>query len=439
VKTEAPFFSFLRIQRHLSRFVVFAAFFSFITIGAQATPGGLDLTFGHVGISYDYVSGYSMTPEAIVRKPNDGTILVAGTAIPQNSPDQPKLLLRHYSSDGILDSNFGSNGFGVAPMGPYFYTLINGEASDVLVLADGRIIVAGWNSVYTNGNYVFKSLVWRFNSNGVLDTTFGNNGSVTISSKSELNLRLTFSNGKILILDENHLTRLNLDGTFDGYFGYFGSLTIPPPTADDAFLGNTVAVASNGDILIGGQVQIANDQQPWIPAIIRYTSSGAPVTAFGSCQSGWPYGIAFGQLPCAANGEGFETSPYTSLAIQPDGKILAGGVESGNAAILGRHNAWDGSLDPNFGIGGEALSCNTHGIGRYVGLQSTGKIGLLTNRELLSTFSNGALNFAINDPYSNYDFQDMFIQPSDDKFVVVSASTNFTSPNNEIILARYMP
>lgn len=415
-----------------------AAGLAFAPIKTPAAPGGLDLTFGHAGISYDRVSGYSMMPIAIARKPNDGTIVVAGLVQPQGST--PKLLLRHYSANGILDTNFGSSGFGVAPSGPLLYHLIDGWASDVLVQNDGKILVAGYFTTYSNNVYTTHLYVWRFNSNGILDTGFGNSGSVIVSGTNP-NVHLTFSNGKILALSETHLTRLNLDGSFDYSFGWFGTVTIPPLDSNDLFYGTAIAIDLNGDILIGGEVQIASDQQPWLPVIIRYTSSGSPVTTYGTYQSGWAYGLAFGSLPCSDNGENAHTNPYTSLAVQPDGNVVAGGAGYGTplVALLERHRSGNGSLDSGFGTGGVALGCNGDGEGKSVGLQSTGKIALLTADKLIGTYSNGSLEFIANEPYTTYEYQDMFVQPADDKFVVLSNSLNLTDPTNEVILARYMP
>lgn len=72
------------------------------------------------------------------------------------------------------------------------------------------------------------------------------------------------------------LRRLAPSGTWDGQFGTNGLATNPNA---DSFWVNSLAVATNGDILISGAVSVPVAFQP---AILKLNSAGLPVAAFGT-------------------------------------------------------------------------------------------------------------------------------------------------------------
>src|SRR5262249_9640240 len=153
--------------------------------------------------------------------------------------------------------------------------------------------------------------------------------------------------------------RLLSGGVLDPTFGTGGTLTTLAGTGGPA---NAVAVypqagtANDGKIVVGGLDTLPNDNPEFV--VVRYNPAGSLDRSFGGT------GEVFGP-------GGF----ILDLAIQPDGKILAGGYSGGNFA-LARYNA-NGSLDQTFGTRGLA----TTDIGRRsndwleaVGLQADGKI-----------------------------------------------------------------
>lgn len=83
------------------------------------------------------------------------------------------LVLWRVAVNGGLDAAFGT-------AGRVTYTeasaILRGEG--VAIDAQGRIIVVGWR--LSGGNY--DAMVWRFDSSGTLDTSFGNNGVVALDS-----------------------------------------------------------------------------------------------------------------------------------------------------------------------------------------------------------------------------------------------------------------
>jgi uncharacterized delta-60 repeat protein len=95
------------------------------------------------------------------------------------------------------------------------------------------------------------------------------------------------------------------------------------------------ALQPDGKIVVAG---VAGNTEPYV--VVRYTSDGSPDPAFGP------------------SGNGKQPAPFIvaprAVAVQPDGKILVGGVGQGNLpfsfALFRLNN--DGSTDMTFGTGG---------------------------------------------------------------------------------------
>lgn len=114
----------------------------------------------------------------------------------------------------------------------------------------------------------------------------------------------------------------------------------------------TAAVQSNGDIVVAGTAAtVINEAQEF--ALARFTSTGELDPAFGN---GGLVTTTFSN-PCCDTA--FMT--LSSLLVQPDGKIVVGGVappstEKGpGMTVLARYNS-DGSLDETFGTGGTVMA-----------------------------------------------------------------------------------
>ena len=120
-------------------------------------------------------------------------------------------------------------------------------------------------------------------------------------------------------------------------------------------IANAVAVQPNGRIVAVGS---AGTGRPRF-ALARYEEDGAPDTSFGDGGTVvTPFGI-WG-VPRA-------------IALQPDGKILAAGT-NGSGFALARYER-HGDLDPTFGEGGKAVTASTQGGSAWaVALQPDGKI-----------------------------------------------------------------
>ena len=121
--------------------------------------GEIDLTFG--------INGYLEVDANKIEILNDGRILLLGYF--SNWP------LSHYKlnrifSDGIIDSSFGNNGEVILNPTSYNQDIIG----NFKILSDNKIVIVG-NS-YSGNDGTSKAVLVKLNENGILDTTFANNG-----------------------------------------------------------------------------------------------------------------------------------------------------------------------------------------------------------------------------------------------------------------------
>lgn len=131
-----------------------------------------------------------------------------------------------------------------------------------------------------------------------------------------------------------------------------------------------MAIQSDGKIVIAGSAQNGTYRDI---ALVRYDPDGALDTTF--------------------DGDGIvieDVSPYedvaNSVAIQPDGKVVAGGHVAGDLAVL----RWDsgGSLDPAFDLDGVAT------VDYCCGSVPTNGVSIQTDGKIVAIGEGGAMWFA---------------------------------------------
>ncbi len=286
----------------------------------MAQAGTLDPKFGKGGIVFTTNTGANAGALQ-----GDGKIVVAGSIATNQNQQQPGLL--RYNTDGTLDPNFGIGGkvvIGGTNAGPAFA---------VTIQTDGKILAVAPANLHLT--------VFRFNSNGSLDNTFGNNGATAIQA-AELFLAPASGgialepDGRILVATGHNeggslriVARLRANGQLDSTFGSNGVA----PT----FGGDSVAVVPNGNILVGtGSVTSA------------YAPNGAVVKDFG----------IHGQTPGFANDAGgfvvtnnssTVTRIITAGTIFTDLNLMS--LNSVSGFLLVSYKI-DGTLDNAFGIHG---------------------------------------------------------------------------------------
>ena len=155
---------------------------------ARLNPNGsFDETFGTNGVVRTQF-GNSNEAAFEIKIQNDNKIVVAGSAFNGTDSD---IALARFNENGTLDASFGVNGLVTATYSP----TSNESANSLAIQTDGKIVVSCRNG--SNAGVV------RFNSNGSLDNSFGNNGMTSnqmLSFTSAYSSAMAIQNdGKILI------------------------------------------------------------------------------------------------------------------------------------------------------------------------------------------------------------------------------------------------
>ena len=242
--------------------------------------GSLDTSFGTDGLVTTYL-GRSWKGTGAVAIESDGSILVAGGY-------GGDFGLLHYFSDGTQDTDFGD------------VTGCSGIVTAMTLDANGNILVAGPSAQAYVGN---QFAVMRFNPDGTPDDTFGADGDGTVSTMiSAYNspptaIAIQPSDGKILVAGQTTnsdgtttdfaLVRYNTDGSLDTSFGNGGIVTTSFGDGADGATG--VAVQADGQIVVSGVSQLdgnGNNTGEDHFALARYNPDGSLDTTFGPLGNG---------------------------------------------------------------------------------------------------------------------------------------------------------
>jgi uncharacterized delta-60 repeat protein len=321
--------------------------------------GSLDSSF-NPGTGANYVYSVGLQP--------DGKVLIFGLFTAFNGTNRNGLA--QLNANGSLDLSFNP-GTGIGGYSP----VVNSFGAQT----DGKVLIGG---NFTTVNGTNRNYIARLSANGSLDHSFnpgrglgGPVSSLVVQPDDKLLVGLTFTfiNGT----NRYGSARLNGDGNLDDTFipasfypdlSGFYHLDCPPGyQCFDSTEVTAVAVQPDGKVLIGG-----------------YSLTIACEQTEGVCSNTYRYFVG----RCNANGTrdpSFEpavgppvlgTTPsdqtVSALALQPDGKVIVGGIftsiKGTNRAGIARLNA-DGSLDGSFDPG-----TNAHASVSAVALRSDGKV-----------------------------------------------------------------
>jgi uncharacterized delta-60 repeat protein len=247
----------------------------------------------------------------------DGKVLVGGGFDSYNGA--PKGRIARLNTDGTLDESFPSGS------GAQFVVYA------IAVQPDGKILVGGQFETFNGEPH---SMLVRLNSDGSVDNTF-NIGAGPDWIVFSLNVQ---PDGKILVggnftlvddVSRVGIARLNSDGSLDLSFNPgtgLGSTGI-------ALTVDAMALQPDGKVIIGGSFNTYNGSSR--NSIARLNSDGSLDTSFDPGNADPSGGVA-------------------CLLLQPDGKVLVGGLFTGFAnstySALVRLNS-DGSIDNSFNTG----------------------------------------------------------------------------------------
>ena len=306
----------------------------------------------------------------------------------QNEGTERKILVTGYYTDtghysvlvrlndnGTLDNLFGNSGV-ITWSGP------NEIPNNVGIQEDGKIVVTGkqpW------GSYLFLR---RFNEDGTLDETFGNNGITTTNiahDPSDTSL-LLHPNGGIFLagyyepLDNNSKDALivgyNGNGNLNTQFGNDGIIGFPIGNYNDEIF--SITSSFEGKILVSGSFTVGYGPTNVDMFIKQYNLDGSIDLSFGNS------GLVILEIPDLIESQG-------SMALQPNGKIIQSGYDTNNYKSTTVRYKTNGEIDTSFGNNGTLespsdINQTSHGIR----MQGTKKYILIsTMNPALSRFCTG--------------------------------------------------
>jgi uncharacterized delta-60 repeat protein len=278
-------------------------------------------------------------------------------------------------ADGDLDPSFGTGGVVMTD-----FNNSTDLANAVALQSDGKFVAAG--TTYTDNDFSDEDFaIARYNTDGSLDASFGNNGRVTTDFPglaAVISAVVVQPDGKIVVAGGAYplftfagdfkVARYNPNGSLDTSFGNGGIVTtIFPGDGSYAF---ALALQSDGKIIAAGTDFVdfnPGDMSDTDFALARYNPDGSPDATFGNGGT------------MTTDFLGAEDDVY-SVLIQPDGKIVA--VGSANSPVdyydfaVARYLA-NGTLDMSFGTGGKTrldFGNNDLDIANDAALQPDGKI-----------------------------------------------------------------
>jgi uncharacterized delta-60 repeat protein len=266
------------------------------------------------------------------------------------------------ATSGSLYTSFGNGGIASFKLG----SQVAGIAS--VVQPDGRIVEVA--SATVNGTNVMAAL--RLTPSGALDPSFGSGGwkVIPISSSATGTSLALQSNGDIVLggsgrddaTGEEALAAVRLlpNGTLDASFGNGGIALVP---AGAAAVANGIGIQPSGKIILAGTALTTHDE--FVAA--RLNTDGTLDTSFGSG------GVEL-LNPTAAD---------WGLAVESDGSLVLGGEEQNSKGawsyMVARLTA-NGTTYSSFGHGGiMIIPIGTTAAGLAVTVQSDGKIILTGN------------------------------------------------------------
>lgn len=310
---------------------------------AMMAAGALDPTFAGTGMVTTQLGGtlagtVAVQADGKIVAANSSTYVSTGGYVLNH------MALVRYNVDGTLDATFGVGGEVVIPgWSSTSREYVNSIAiqGDGKIVAVGALVPTMFNKKGYNPYAPAGWEVVRINPGGSLDTSFGAGKGRVFTDPTPNddipNAVALQANGKIVVAgyivsststgEDIGVMRYNTDGSLDSTFGNAGIVETSPGNvngADDAY---ALAIDPSGRILIAGFTGYdSTTGLPSRPDLLRYMPSGILDPSFGSG------GLA--TIPSS-----FNFGAFYGVGLQSTGKIVVS-----VAGDMARYNS-DGSLD----------------------------------------------------------------------------------------------
>lgn len=256
-----------------------------------------------------------------------------------------EFVLMKFNEDGSFDTDFSGDGM----VDEDFFELSNAFCTGLVVLDNGEMILCGHST--NEGEFIFFQGFMKFQTNGSIDQSFGNNGKVQIWDEGNESIRTwdaIHGNGDYLLACGSYgnsptwasVTKIDLDGNLEIPFGNGGIARFA--TDAQATSANGVVEMPSGRIITAGQ--IFTWETSLNSYLVGFDENGDLDTDFG----------VDGEVII---GEANVVEEYRTIVLYDGTHFLAAGHigdgEDRDGVI--RMFDEDGNLDTSFGNNGELL------------------------------------------------------------------------------------
>lgn len=263
---------------------------------------------GHARVTQNTYWGYGL---ALL--PDNGALVVG-----EAGNGRGTCALAAVDAFGAPISGFGNQGVTISAVG---------RCEGVVRLSDGSVVVtANEDAAGTNGFGIA-----RFTALGALDGTFGTGG-VTLAfqdTSAFVHALARQSDGKYVVVGQAGsglstpksmvIVRFTAEGQLDSDFGDHGVIAIGLPNTPIGLTARAVVIDGSGNIIVGGTAtapsNVKDGAGPGAFLIFRLLPNGQPDLSFGDDNAG----AIFTGFGTGSDAE------LNALALQSDGKLLAGG------------------------------------------------------------------------------------------------------------------
>lgn len=230
-----------------------------------------------------------------------------------------------------LDPGFGNQGLVTNPEAPPGFEVVK-----AMTVAPGRTIY-----VAAQHGQPGTSVIAHYWRDGELEYSFGSRGYLTVPGTAPVDALAADNSGRLLVLSRGTTITRVAGGKIDPSFGEGGSVTTAA-LGLEGFSLHCLAALPGGGVVAAGATPGMPPQKPQM-AVVKLRSDGTLDTSFNGTG-----------VKVVRFGPGVFGGAY-QVKVQGDGKLVLGGGFAKRGPALARLLP-DGSLDPDFGRGGRALT-----------------------------------------------------------------------------------
>jgi uncharacterized delta-60 repeat protein len=308
---------------------------------SQSGDGSLVGSFGNGGsVSFRASQVHDQFTDIV--ELHNGKLLAFGTAYTTTA----NYGFARLNGDGTLDASFAAQGqlraTGWQVIADGQWNLSYDEPIGFVKRPSGDYLALGWSSAYLDGAYVDSLMIYRFDADGVRDTDFGRQGRLALALPGE-DYWFTgisgMSDGRIVLISEASIIRLNQALELDAAFGSNGEVSVR-----NFIYPISHHLRADGSIMLGGES--GNLYRPTV-AVLR--EDGSPDPSFGSNGRRIV-------SPAGFTGEGIVTtlSPVTGGYVAAVAGEVQGDFDQYWATVVVRFDH-SGELDASYGSSGRTM------------------------------------------------------------------------------------